>query len=135
MPVCKQSPHCFCSLACLPYSTCQFVFDCLFVNVHWQLNCWSSVSTFRVFFSAGNFTCNLTAWPELLFLPYAIASPFDISPLRFLWDVKCSIHKSFDLNIHVKLKKTSETSKSFENSIQSCAIQSAFETSHNFSSW
>ena len=81
----------------------------------------------------------LVIWPLdlklLLFLPYAIASPFDISPLRFLWDVKCSIHKSYDLNIQVKLKKTSETSKSFENSIQSCAIQSAFETSHNFSSW
>ena len=61
---------------------------------------------FRVFFSAGNFTCNLTAWPELLFLPHAIASAFDISPLCFLWDVKCSIHKSFDLNIQVKLKGT-----------------------------
>ena len=38
------------------------------------------------------------------------------------------VHKSFDLNILcVKLQKTSETSKSFENNILSRAIQSAFE--------
>ena len=37
------------------------------------------------------------------------------------------IHKSFDLNVHVKLQNTSETSKRFENNILSGAIQSAFE--------
>ena len=99
-----------------------------------ELNCWSSASTVRVFFSAWNFTSNLTTLPELMFSWYAIASQFDILPLLFLWDVKSCVHKSFDLNIYVKLKKTLETSKSFENNIQSCAIQSTFETSHNFSS-
>ena len=37
------------------------------------------------------------------------------------------VHKTFNLNICVKLQKTSETSKSFENNILSCAIQTAFE--------
>ena len=35
-------------------------------------------------------------------------------------------HKSFDLNIHVTLKKTSETSKSFENNTQSSAMAIRF---------
>ena len=45
-------------------------------------------------------------------------------------------NKSFDLNIHVKFQKTSETSKSFQNNILSRAIQSAFEINiaRNFSS-
>ena len=37
------------------------------------------------------------------------------------------VHKTFNLNICVKLQKTSETSKSFENNILSRAIQTAFE--------
>ena len=43
-----------------------------------------------------------------------IASGFDILPPCFLWDVIACI-KSFDLNIHLKLQKTAETFKSFEN--------------------
>ena len=37
------------------------------------------------------------------------------------------VHKSFNLNIHVKFQKTSKTSKSFENNILSRATKSAFE--------
>ena len=92
------------------------VWECL--SALSQLNVRSSVSTYSqgVFF-AGNCTCNLTFWPELL--SFAICDC--ISVWYFTLQHDCP-HKSFDLSIRVKLQKTLETSKSFENNkiIVSC---------------
>ena len=60
-------------------------------------------------FFAGNFTCNLTFWPELL--SFAIRDC--ISVWYFALQRDCA-HKS---SIWVKFQKTSETSKTFENNI------------------
>ena len=89
--------------------------ECLIIGVY----------SFRMFFSAENFTCNLTSWLELLFLRYDLHLRLIFHPLLFM--TRDCGNKSFDLNIHVKFQKTSETSKSFENNILSHAIQSAFE--------
>ena len=64
--------------------TRRYFFDCLFVNVHRHYRSCLSVSTmWGCFFFADNLLCNLTSWLELLFLRYAIAPPFDISPSVF----------------------------------------------------
>ena len=72
----------------------------------WQLNFWSLVSTVRVLFR----------WKHFLYLNSCFATRNSISvryfALRFFVRRDC-VHKSFDLTIHVKLQKTSETSKSF----------------------
>ena len=70
-----------------------------------QLNFWWSVSIVSVFF-VGNIACTWIAVSQ-----FGIASQFDILPFAFcetwLWTWR------FDLNIHIKLQKTSETSKRF----------------------
>ena len=81
-----------------------------------------SVYSFRVFFFAGNFPCNFTSWTRIAV--FAICLIF----CRLLFMRRDCGNKSFDLNMHVKFQKTSETSKSFENNILPRAIQSAFET-------
>ena len=81
-----------------------------------------SVYSFRVFFFAGNFPCNFTSWTRIAV--FAICLIFR----RLLFMRRDCGNKSFDLNMHVKFQKTSETSKSFENNILPRAIQSAFET-------
>ena len=61
-----------------------------------QLNVQSLVSTVRVFFFTGNFTCNLTFWPELL----SFSIHDCISVWYFTLQRDC-VHKSFDLSIKV----------------------------------
>ena len=57
----------------LPVCECPSALSQLFIGVY----------NLRVFFFAGNLLCNLTCLLELLFLRYAIATPFDISPSIF----------------------------------------------------
>ena len=114
--MCKQSLE-----ALLVAFVLQLVFWILLANF-FQLPVWectsalSQLSTYSqgVFF-AGNCTCNLTFWPELL--SFAIRDC--ISVWYFTLQHDCP-HKSFDLSIRVKLQKTLETSNSFENNIVSC---------------
>ena len=104
--VCKQSqgtPHCFCSSACLLNSTCWFFFRlpvCEWPSALLQLNFWSLVSNQGIFLLE---TLPLI-WP--LDLNCSLAIHNNISVWHFVR--RNSVQKSFDLNIHVKLPKTSE---------------------------
>ena len=106
--------------------TCRYFFDCPFVNDHQHYRSWMSdyqcLQFQGVFFFAGNFPCNFTSWTRIAV--FAICLIFR----RLLFMRRDCGNKSFDLNMHVKFQKTSETSKSFENNILPRAIQSGFET-------
>ena len=94
-------------------------FDCLFVNVYQHYPSWMSgyqcPQSKGVFFT-WNFTCNLTSWLELLFSQIHNSITVWCFALCFFLRRDC-VHKSFNFNIHLRLQKTSETSKSFENNI------------------
>ena len=125
--MCKQSLKAFLNAFVL-----QLFFRILFVDIFWlpvceclsalsQLNVWLSVSTVRGCFFTWNFTCNLTSWLELLFSQIHNSITVWCFALCFFLRRDC-VHKSFNFNIHLRLQKTSETSKSFENNILSRAI-------------
>ena len=84
-----------------------------------QLNFWSLVSIQGVF----QLETLLLIWPLDLNCSFAIHDSISV----WYFARRNSVQKSFNLNIHVKLQKTSETPKSFENNILSCAIESALE--------
>ena len=99
-------------------------FDCLFVNVYQHYPSWMSgyqCPQSKVVFFTWNFTCNLTSWLELLFSQIHNSITVWCFALCFFLRHDC-VHKSFNFNIHLRLQKTSETSKSFENNILSRAI-------------
>ena len=99
-------------------------FDCLFVNVYQHYPSWMSgyrcLQSEGVFFT-WNFTCNLTSWLELLFSQIHNSITVWCFALCFFLRRDC-VHKSFNFNIHLRLQKTSETSKSLENNILCHAI-------------
>ena len=97
MTVCKVSRHCLllCSSACLLNSTCQFfAIACLWMSISIiAVECTVIGVYSQGFFFAGNSTCNLTFWPELL--SFAICDC--ISVWYFALQRDCA-HKSFDLS-------------------------------------
>ena len=112
--VCKVSRH----FLLLLFFSLSFEFylpifcNCLFVNVHQHYCSW--MYGHRCLQSGFFFSLEtlLVIWPFDLncsVLQYAIASQFDISPFNVTVHIKVSIW--------VKLQKTSETSKTFENNI------------------
>ena len=97
----------FFPIACLWMSIGINAVECLIIGVY----------SLKVFFFAGNFILLFDLLTRIAFFAICDSISLWYFALCFLWDVIA----------YIKVSKTSETSRSFENKILSRAIQSAFE--------